>query len=656
MNHLQNHPSLYLRQHANNPVDWHPWAEEALIKAKEHDKLIVVSIGYSSCHWCHVMEHECFEHEDVGNVMNEDFISIKVDREERPDVDQVYMDAVHLMGGQGGWPLNIVALPDGRPIWGGTYVPKEKWKKILGQLADLFKNDRDSMVQYASKLANGVSQMNLISAEVKSDFGEGNWHKVFETVKAGFDRELGGMNRSPKFPMPEIYQYLLHHYAETTDVQAIDQVVLTLTKMAKGGIYDQVGGGFARYSVDSYWKVPHFEKMLYDNAQLIGVYAQAYKATGNPLFKKVVYETVEWLKREMKTPSGLYASALDADSENGVEGAFYAWTLAEIQDALGNDAENAIAYWQLRGSGAWENDLCILLPDDGRDIEEIQVWREKMLAYREKHKSKPVRDDKSLTAWNALLAKGFITAYEAFQDSTFLEEAKSILGLLTNDFNSEVSLKRVLDAPDNPAFLDDYAHVIEALLSLFQNTGDSAVLKLSGSLIEKVLSEFSLDNGPLLLLSKRLADSPFASKLDFQDNVIPSPNSVMAYNLFQYGQITSQQEFVQRAKEMAQVVLPQSSKDPSFFMKWIQLQGLFTNHFYEVVITGDYQQELPELHGNLWYGKVILPATDGLALPLTQQRTGDSEVKIFVCTQGTCQLPVGHVKDVIAEGRLPTPN
>lgn len=653
MNHLQNHPSLYLRQHANNPVDWYPWTSEALNLAREQDKLIIVSIGYSSCHWCHVMEHECFEHEDVGAIMNESFVSIKVDREERPDVDHAYMDAIHLMGGQGGWPLNIVALPDGRPVWGGTYVPKEKWKQILKQLKDLFEKDRDNMVEYASKLANGVSGLSLVADRTEVQFEKTAWIETFERVSQDFDQELGGMNRSPKFPMPEIYQYLLHHYAETEDARALDQTVLTLTKMANGGIYDQVGGGFARYSVDSYWKVPHFEKMLYDNAQLIGVYSQAFKATTNPLFKKVVYETVEWLKREMKTANGLYVSALDADSENGIEGAFYAWTLEEIKDALGDEAQDAISYWQMDGEGEWENDLCILLPNEKLEAPKLSSWKTKMLTYRQQHKSKPVRDDKSLTAWNALLAKGLLTAYEAFQDQDFLAEAKSILGHITHELDTDYSLKRVMGVNESPAFLDDYAHIIEALLGLFQNTGDALTLRLSGNLIEKVLTEFSGENGPLFLLSKRLEDSPFAGKLDFQDNVIPSSNAVMAYNIFQYGQITSQSRHVDRAREMLQTVLPQSQRDPSFFMKWIQLQGLLSNSFFEVVIAGNnFSAELAELQKKLWYGKIIIPAVKGLELPLTQGRSDEPEVTIFLCTEGACRLPVNSASEIVVKGKL----
>ncbi|UPT66233.1 MAG: thioredoxin domain-containing protein [Sphingobacteriales bacterium JAD_PAG50586_3] len=401
-NQLINETSPYLLQHAHNPVNWYPWGEEALAKAKAENKMLLVSVGYSACHWCHVMERECFENEEVAALMNEYFINIKVDREERPDIDQVYMSAVQLMTGRGGWPLNCITLPDGRPIYGGTYFPKDNWMAILQQMAEIFTYERERAEDYAAKLTEGVA---LSGLAIKSTATDINWDGVLnETVATwmnNLDNVEGGPARAPKFPLPNNYLFLLRYATLYKNENLLKHVNLTLTKMAYGGIYDQLGGGFARYSVDGFWKVPHFEKMLYDNAQLVSLYAEAYKATGIVLYKEVVDDTLGFIERELTSPEGLFYSALDADSE-GEEGKFYVWKKEELTALLGNDFAVFADYFNINLEGLWEHGNYILLrkkdeqtlaAQHGLSVSDLKdkvaSWKNLLLAERAK---KYVRD------------------------------------------------------------------------------------------------------------------------------------------------------------------------------------------------------------------------------------------------------------------------
>jgi uncharacterized protein YyaL (SSP411 family) len=335
-NDLIHETSPYLLQHAHNPVHWMPWGDKAWGKAKAEDKLVVVSIGYSACHWCHVMEHESFEDTVVAKIMNDHFVSIKVDREERPDVDQIYMDAVQIITGQGGWPLNAICLPDGRPIYAGTYFPKENWKQVLLYMTDYFKNHREEVMERAAEITRGIKVMDTIAFVKDTTFNEAERSTMFSKIDQTWDYQLGGRRGAPKFPMPVTMQYLLQNYYYTKNPKALQAVTVTLENMMNGGIYDHVGGGFARYSVDAEWTIPHFEKMLYDNAQLISLYSQAYQITKNEAYKQVVYETIGYIEREMTDSSGGVYSALDADSE-GEEGKFYVWGYDELKEILGKD-------------------------------------------------------------------------------------------------------------------------------------------------------------------------------------------------------------------------------------------------------------------------------------------------------------------------------
>ncbi|MFM2190108.1 MAG: hypothetical protein RL491_494, partial [Bacteroidota bacterium] len=433
--------SPYLLQHAYNPVEWYPWCDEALEKAKKEDKLLLISVGYSACHWCHVMEHECFENEDVAALMNDFFVCIKVDREERPDIDQAYMSAVQLLTGRGGWPLNCFALPDGRPVYGGTYFPKKQWMEVLGNLASMYRGDRNRLEDYAKQLADGVAASEELKPSVDNLLDKEIVHESIAKWKKLLDYHEGGPDRAPKFPLPNNYIYLMRYAHITGDADLESQVRLTLKKMAYGGIYDQIGGGFARYSVDGIWKVPHFEKMLYDNAQLMSLYAEAFRCWNDPLYRDIVYQTASFMEREWLSPEGGLYSALDADSE-GEEGKFYVWKEAEIKSLLGDDAELAAAYFNINSRGFWEHGNHIPLRHDsdeeiakrfGMPTEElrerIDVIRDKMLQSRN-NRIRPGLDDKLLTSWNALAVSGFVDAYLAFGDERFLDRAKTIFKFL----------------------------------------------------------------------------------------------------------------------------------------------------------------------------------------------------------------------------------
>jgi uncharacterized protein YyaL (SSP411 family) len=358
-NDLIHESSLYLQQHAHNPVDWKPWSQQAFEQAKQENKLVLVSIGYSACHWCHVMEHECFENEELAAYMNQHFVCIKVDREERPDIDQIYMTAVQLMTQRGGWPLNCFTLPDGRPIYGGTYFPKDQWMNVLKSLVYTQEKDPERVLEYAAQLEEGVAKSELIAVPSPVEkWSDEKLHEMLVRWSRSFDSLEGGPTKAPKFPLPNNYLFLLEFARYFQDEKVKNHVELTLDKMLQGGIYDQIGGGFARYSVDMLWKVPHFEKMLYDNGQLIQLYSEAYRFFKKDSYKDLVYQTVAWLQREMQDESGAFYSALDADTE-GEEGKFYCWSKEELQQLLDEDFEWVKDYYNVNQRGYWEEEKYI---------------------------------------------------------------------------------------------------------------------------------------------------------------------------------------------------------------------------------------------------------------------------------------------------------
>ena len=484
-NHLIHESSPYLLQHAHNPVTWYPWGKEALDKAQNENKLIIVSIGYAACHWCHVMEHESFENEEVAEFMNDNFVAIKVDREERPDIDQVYMNAVQLITGSGGWPLNCIALPDGRPIHGGTYFPKEQWLEMLSLVLDFVKENPDKVEQHAEALTQGVQSADMISVNTGvAEFVLTDLSAVFTLWKNDIDYINGGHKRAPKFPLPVGYQFLLHYNYIDPNADALQAVTTTLNRIADGGIYDQIGGGFARYSIDTYWKVPHFEKMLYDNAQLVSLYSTAYQQSKNPKYKIIVTETLDFIQREMTSKEDGFYSSLDADSD-GEEGKFYVWTKNELENVLGDKADLIIDYYNVTETVNWEDGKNILFLSasekeiaDRNKITESQLTKrvleaKQILLEERNRRIRPGLDDKILTSWNALMLKAYVDAYRVFDNKEYLETAlKNAEFLLTKIKSADNRLNRNYKngkATIN-AFLDDYAFTIDAFIALYQAT------------------------------------------------------------------------------------------------------------------------------------------------------------------------------------------
>lgn len=661
-NQLIHETSPYLLQHAHNPVNWLPWGEEAFLKAQEEDKLVLVSIGYSACHWCHVMEHESFENEAVAKVMNENFICIKVDREERPDVDQVYMSAVQLMTGSGGWPLNCFTLPDGRPVYGGTYFPKDQWVQILQNLEYTYRKDKARMLEYADNLTEGVRQSELI--EVKTEgivFSREKLDEMMVNWKRSFDKNRGGGNRAPKFPMPNNYEFMLQYAWQTGDSGVLDHVYLTLDQMAMGGIYDQVGGGFARYSVDSLWKVPHFEKMLYDNAQLVSLYSHAYQWSKKELYKKTVYETLAWVYREMTSADGAFYSALDADSE-GEEGKFYVWSEEELKSVLGDDFEFANAFYNINSYGAWEGNYILTRSKSTEEVadsleltleqanQNLTRVNEKLFTQRNK-RIKPSLDDKSLTSWNALMLSGYIDAYRVFGEKLFLDAAlKNAHWLTKNQLKKDGSLLRTYKKRHSKidGFLEDYAFTAEAFLKLYEATFDEQWIEKSARVTEYALEHFYDSSGGMFYYTSDLSSGLVARKMDLSDNVIPASNSAMARVLFRLGTLLDKRNYKDIAAQMLANVYDGMESYGSAYSNWGLLALNLTYPFYEVAVTGsEWQSKVKEIDTHYLPNMILLGGEKSDLDLLEGKFTG--ETMIFVCVDKACQVPVSEVKSAVEQ-------
>jgi uncharacterized protein YyaL (SSP411 family) len=665
-NRLKNQTSPYLLQHANNPVDWFPWGEEALAKAKNENKLILVSIGYSACHWCHVMEHESFEDQDVADIMNKFFVCIKIDREVRPDIDQIYMDAVQLMTGSGGWPLNCFCLPDQRPIYGGTYFKKEDWKSLLRNLADYWQQKPDEAVAYAVRLTEGINKSELlvkIAEEV--EYSKADVSAIFDTWKRSFDLVEGGYNRIPKFPLPNNWQFMLRYAHLMSDDVAHTASRVTLQKMAFGGIYDQIGGGFARYSVDGRWHIPHFEKMLYDNAQLVSLYSEAFQYTPDPIYKHVVFECLEFIEREMTSAEGGFYSAIDADSE-GVEGKFYSFTKDEIKTILGDEEALFSIFYQVTEEGNWveegtnvfnrkfENtDLALQLGISVTELEsKITLAKSKLLDARSS-RIRPGLDNKILASWNGMMLKAYSDAYRVFGNSKFLEIAKLSADFICKKLINSNELIRVynpdiLQADHSVAFLDDYAFVIDGLIGLYEACFDETYLQIAKQLTENAISEFYDEKSGMFFYTAKSGEQLIARKQEIIDNVIPSSNSMMAHNLFKMGHFYDHKEYLNISKQMLRNVHPQIKTYGSGYSNWASLLLYHVFGVYEIAITGIAAEEKRmELEKFYIPNKILLGGSSG-TLPLLKDKWA-SETKIYVCQNKTCLLPVIEVIDAIKQ-------
>ncbi|WP_166962891.1 thioredoxin domain-containing protein [Yeosuana marina] len=667
-NNLINETSPYLLQHAHNPVDWHAWNPETLKLAKSQNKLLLISVGYAACHWCHVMEHESFEDTLVAQVMNKSFINVKVDREERPDVDQVYMNAIQLMTGHGGWPMNVIALPDGRPIWGGTYFKKEQWISALTQISKLYIEKPEKLYDYADKLEEGIKSMDMVNINsdapiFKTEFVEEsvtNWSRQF-------DYKDGGINRAPKFMMPNNYHFLLRFAHQNNDKRLLDYVNLTLKKMAYGGVFDQIGGGFSRYSVDTKWHVPHFEKMLYDNGQLVSLYSDAYLITKNELYKNIVTKTLEYIKRDMTTENGAFYSSLDADSHNSdgnlEEGAFYVWQKEELKSLLKDDFNLFSDYYNINDYGLWEHNNYVLIRKDDDDtiikkynitkdqlIEKTNNWSNILLKERDK-REKPRLDDKTLTSWNAIMLKGYVDAYRVFGTKDYLDAAqKNATFILNKQLREDGGLYHNYKNGNSNinGYLEDYATTIEAFLALYENTLNKTWLISARNLTNYTFDHFFDEKSNMFFFTSNEDDSLVSRNIEYRDNVIPASNSMIAKNLFKLSHYFDNEHFKKTALTMLNNVKPEMKEYPSGYSNWFDLMLNYTSPFYEVAVIGkDASSKISELNKFYIPNKLIAGSTSENNLPLLENRFIPNETFIYVCVNNTCKLPVSNVEDAI---------
>ena len=663
-NELINETSPYLLQHAHNPVNWFPWSAEILKKASNENKLVIVSIGYSACHWCHVMEHESFEDEKVAEFMNTYFISIKVDREERPDIDNLYMNACHLTSGNGGWPLNAIAFPDGRPIFAGTYFPKANWLHLLSHFVKLALNEPDKLYQQANQIEEGLKMMDNIYKPINEpkEFTSNILDDIWRHWLPKIDFTWGGRAGAPKFMMPNNLIYLSKYYSISKEDRALEAINISLEKMALGGIYDQIGGGFARYSTDAFWKVPHFEKMLYDNAQLLSAYSIAYKNQNNELYLETIESIYNFLMTELKDISGGFYAALDADSE-GIEGKFYIWSFADFMRITKNDKLLA-NYYSVTEEGNWEDGHNILFRTETDDLfckknnltqgnwKENVIAQNRLLLNERNTRIRPGLDDKILLNWNALLVNGLIEAFRATKNEKYLNEAISLGKFLLNTFlNSDGSINRTFKNGKSSiaGLLIDYVTFADALFNLYQITFDEQFIKQTTQFLEYIILHFHDKKSSLFFFTADNQSTIITRGLETSDNVIPAANSILANLLFRFGKMTYNEAYIRMAKNMVSIFVEDIIKNGSFFSNWAILLADLVDKPFEICILGseaiNFNHTLQQynLPNALFAG-----ASQYSTLPFLEDKLGNpDETLIFICKNKACFAPTNNLEEAI---------
>ncbi len=660
-NKLIEETSPYLLQHAHNPVDWHPWGDEAFAKARAENKPLLISIGYSACHWCHVMEKESFTSLIVASVMNKFFVCVKVDREERPDVDQVYMDAIRSLSGKGGWPLNCFALPDGRPFWGGTYFPSEQWVQILERIDYLWQNKKSDIISQAEAVSEGIQQQELYEVQtIRRDDSTEDVNETWDNIKRAIDPTKGGLKGAPKFPLPIVLSYMLRYAAYIGRTGVLAPLWVSLDRMARGGVYDQIGGGFSRYSIDEDWKVPHFEKMLYDNAQLAILYTEGWQVSKNRFYRTIAEETLQFVKRELTSQEGAFYSSIDADSE-GEEGRYYVWTEEEIREVLGKDADLIIRYYGVGYEALWERGNNILLAKLDEElflmIEGLSVseWTEKLkkaksllLAKREQ-RIPPGIDDKVLTSWNALMLKAFAEAAIAYDNEEYLKTAEK---------NAHFLLKNMSDGNDRlfhswrngitrvNGFLEDYAFAIDAFISLYQATFKLDYLDQAIRWTHVVIDHFYNEDQGIFYFTSDEDEPLVARRFELYDGVTPSPNSVMARSLVRLAVYFEKGKYRERAQRALDVMGDLPLLHPTSFANWAILRLEFLKGPSSVVFnTVDGLKRRKEI------GNSFLPfaamAGNHLELPLTSYYRDVTKTGVFICSDRQCYPPVQSTEEIL---------
>ena len=658
--------SPYLLQHAYNPVDWRPFGEAAFEEARRRGVPLLISVGYSACHWCHVMEHESFEDLEVAALMNQYFVNVKVNREERSDVDQLYMQAVQLMTGHGGWPLNCFVMPDGSPFYGGTYFPKDRWTGLLNNLNRLWAEQPEKVKAYAQELTEGIHKSELL-VTVDKEQRPLSRLVLKESVtrwKSRMDNEEGGPDKAPKFPLPNNYLFLLRYALLEKDDELMGHVDLTLRKMAFGGLYDQLHGGFCRYSTDRLWKVPHFEKMLYDNAQLASLYLEAFQVSDNLLYKKIAVEVLSFVEKEWWQEDGYFFSALDADSD-GEEGKFYVWTEADLKDVLGEHAALFSRYYLINEQGYWEHgnyilmrreDISEVLTDTGLTAAELDEKMEhckELLKQEVRSRIKPGLDDKMITSWNAMMCSAFARAWLALDNPHYKELALKNAQFIKNTMmNERGELLRTFKNGKAriAAFLEDYALVIEAWTQVYVMTGQESWLWDARTLLEKALKDFENPKSDLLYYTAVHAAELVTRTSEVADNVTPASNSQMALNLYYLGKYFGKEDWISRSERMLSLVTEDFKTYGAAYSNWGCLALHLNYPFREVAIVG---KNVDEIFGELRHHKltntIFALSASASELALLKDRYQDMETLIYICENNTCGLPVKTAKEALRQ-------
>jgi uncharacterized protein YyaL (SSP411 family) len=673
-NRLAKASSPYLQQHADNPVDWYEWGEEALQKAKKENKPLLISVGYASCHWCHVMEKESFMDTAVARVMNEHFICIKVDREERPDLDNIYINACQLISGNSGWPLNAFALPDGKPFFAGTYYSRQSWLRLLQTIAAAYKQQHAKVVLQANSLAFGIANLEIASLGADSDRATVDmslYQKFFDSLYQKIDLTNGGLRGTPKFPMPSMIEFLLQYAVFTGDQKAVNAATNTLTKMALGGLYDQLGGGFARYATDSLWHIPHFEKMLYDNGQLMSAYAHAYQLTRNDLFKNIVNEIAVFAERELTAPDGGFYSSLNAETEQG-EGVFYSWEYDEFIKNAGPSAKLITAYYNVSENGNWKNKKNILYasstPDDfalKNAVRPSQFYnillstKKKLLAERNK-RQKPRADEKILTSWNALMLNGFLDAYAALGEKSYLDKALANARFIEKNLyqkNGQLWHSFTDGKVSVSAFLEDYAFLAKAYIRLYQLNFDKHWLTLARQLTDYAIKNFFDPESGMFFYTASGSKNVIVRKMLIVDEAIASSNAVMAEVLYLLGVYFEDSNYSTKSTNMLSKMAKPMNSRTQFFSRWCLLAGMYANGTYEVAIVGkDALAKNLELQKHYLPQSIYFGSTQEENLPLLQNKVKEGKTLIYVCVDKTCKRPVESVDNAFRELSFRSPN
>ena len=655
-NQLKNETSLYLKQHAENPVNWQRWSNSIFNFSGELNKLVIVSIGYSSCHWCHVMEDETFTDDTIAKLMNDNFINVKVDREENPDVDQAYMTASQLMTGMGGWPLNVITLPDGSPVYAGTYHTKEQWSDILNRIIRLKETNYEGLEEIANNVKSGVIDINTITKKNEvSEFDKDFLSRNTKIWSDKWDADNGGDIAQQKFISPSKYQYLINYGSIYKDEQILNHVKKTLDIISNSGIIDIVEGGFYRYTVDSEWKIPHFEKMLYDQAQMISLYSNAYKLFKTSEYKDLVYQTINFINNEMNSSDNLYYAAMDADTD-GEEGKYYSFNLNEIELISGDQINLFNSYFNIDLDKPWDNNKFLLIPkrdlkswlgsnslNEDEFLKMKERWISEILKIRSK-RTKPRIDDKTIISWNALSIIGLIDAYEAFKDDLLLTQAKDKFDILLKmGYKNNMLVHTFKDRQYQDGVLEDYAFLSKAAMRLFQTTGDEFYFNKSKEIIDDSIKYFKDEESDLLLYTTN--KDLFTKIVSIDDGVIPSPNSIIAEQLFNIGHVIFDDYYLDQSNKMVSSVKEIIDGSINFYSVWANNILNRVELFYEIAVIGSDSDSKTKLISEQLLPNVILVQSNTESnLPLFVDRFFEDETYIYVCQNKTCQRPETSIK------------